>query len=135
MTRVNAALVLALLLILASSLPSRAHENGDRYVPVSRGTRPDVTRWTGLVEQYDWHVPTILRIIDCESGGDPNAVNPSSGAKGLAQLYLWDWTARRLFGYTNLFDPEQNIAFAYFLYEDSGQRFGFHWLASAGCWR
>ncbi len=32
-------------------------------------------------------IPTMLYIIDRESGGDPSAVNASSGACGLTQLY------------------------------------------------
>ena len=51
-----------------------------RYQPSERGTRPAVVQWRPLLEQYDWDVDTALRIVDCESGGDPAAVNRWSGA-------------------------------------------------------
>lgn len=125
----------AVLLVAASCVGTVGAQENPRFTPSTRGIRPEVTRWEALVAQYDWDVPTMLRIIDCESEGNPWAENPHSGAKGLTQLYKWDWTARRLFGFENLFDPEQNIAFAYYLFEDSGRRFGWHWHSSRFCWQ
>lgn len=106
----------------------------ERYTPSARGTRPAVTRWTDLVAAYDWDVPTALRVIDCESSGDPGAINPYSGAAGLFQLYGWSRLARRLFGDGRVLIPWVNVATAHALWEDSGERFGFHWYASRGCW-
>jgi hypothetical protein len=116
-------------------------EDGDdapRFAPSSRGTRPAVSRWRPLLEQYpDWDVDTGLRVIDCESGGDPAVWNyQGSGAVGLWQLLGWEWLARRLFGSALMTDPWVNTAVAHVIWLESGGRFGtsMGWAASAGCW-
>ncbi len=55
----------------------------------------------------------------CESGGDPNALNPASGAAGLFQFIPGTWeSASASAGWegADVFDPEANIAVAYWLY-------------------
>jgi hypothetical protein len=42
---------------------------------------------TSLICSYAWDCETALYVFRHESGLNPNAVNPSSGACGLAQLY------------------------------------------------
>ena len=76
-------------------------------------------------EQVDF----ALRVIDCESGGNPNAYNPS-GASGLFQV-LASWADN--FGYVpaQLFDPGINVSVARILYDDGGWG---HWRASQYCW-
>ena len=81
---------------------------------------PLVERWRSLVEQFfpADRVEQALRIINCESNGDPNAINPYSSASGLFQFIpsTWATTAHRA-GYpdTSPFDPEANTASAAWL--------------------
>lgn len=81
---------------------------------------PAVERWRSLVEQFfpSNRVEEALRIIDCESNGDPEAVNPYSGAAGLFQFLPSTWaTTSPKAGYEGAspFDPEANIATAAWL--------------------
>ncbi len=57
---------------------------------------PAVERWRPLITRYfPNEVGTALRIIACESRGNPNAKNPSSSAAGLWQFLrsTWDYAA------------------------------------------
>lgn len=95
---------------------------------------PSVERWRPLVQQFfpGNRVEEALRIIDCESNGDPNAYNPYSGASGLFQFLpsTWASTAPKAgYGGYSVFDPEANIASAAWLanrYEELGQ---YYWRA------
>lgn len=58
-------------------------------------------------------IPTMLYIIDRESGGNPNAINSSSGACGLTQLYP-------CYGGSAWLDPMTNLRLAYQKYQASG---------------
>ena len=74
------------------------------------------------------------RIINCESGGDPKAKNPSSSASGLFQFIDSTW---RAYGGSE-FAPtareataEQQYIVAERAYADAGLR---PWYASRSCW-
>ena len=101
---------------------------------------PGVEQWRTTVTQAIQHfggpvsdVPRFLRIMQCESNGDPNAYNAQSGASGLMQhLNPPYWEARtRSAGYPGAspFDPIANIyASAYIIYHspNSWQ----HWVCT-----
>lgn len=81
---------------------------------------PAVEQWRSLVQQFfpSGRVEEALTIIDCESNGDPNAVNPYSGASGLFQFLpaTWATTAPSAgYGGYSVFDPEANVASAAWL--------------------
>lgn len=90
--------------------------------------RPEVERWRSLASQFfrSELVNDALLIIQCESNGDPNAVNPYSGAAGLFQFLPGTWAVAAVgAGYpeASAFDPEANIAAAAWLagyYEANG---------------
>ena len=95
---------------------------------------PAVEQWRPLVQQYfpSHRVEEALRIMDCESNGDPNAYNPYSGASGLFQFLpsTWASTAPKA-GWAghSVFEPEANISSAAWLanrYEELGQ---YYWRA------
>jgi hypothetical protein len=92
----------------------------------NRGMGSNVEQWRPLVEAYFGDIPGAVDICLClmgyESGGNPNAYNPS-GASGLMQV-LSGWADN--FGYTpaDLFIPEVNLAIARALYNDGGWK---HW--------
>lgn len=81
---------------------------------------PAVEQWRSLVQTFfpSNRVEEALRIIDCESNGDPDAYNPYSGASGLFQFLpsTWASTAPNA-GYPGAspFDPEANVASAAWL--------------------
>jgi hypothetical protein len=85
-----------------------------------------VEQWRKLVEKYFkyQHVTWALNIIKCESGGNPNAYNSSSGASGLFQHLKQYWPARATaagFPGASPFNAEANIAAsAYLLYAAGG---------------
>jgi peptidoglycan hydrolase CwlO-like protein len=56
---------------------------------------PQVEQWRPLVQQWfpSSRVEEALRIIDCESNGDPEAINPYSGAAGLFQFLPSTWAS------------------------------------------
>ena len=76
----------------------------DCRIIVKNASSPRTSTWTGTVEQWRTlialHFPneidTAMRIIACESGGNPNAKNGSSTAAGLWQFLrsTWDRAAR-----------------------------------------
>lgn len=84
-----------------------------------------VEQWRAKVALYfpADQVDRALRIMACESGGNPNAYNPS-GASGLMQV-LASWADN--FGYvpSQLFDPDINLYIASLLWADGGWG---HWV-------
>jgi septal ring factor EnvC (AmiA/AmiB activator) len=89
---------------------------------------PAVEQWRSVVEQYfpSHRIEEALRIIQCESNGDPDAYNPYSGASGLFQFLppTWATTAPKAgFPDASPFEPTANIATAAWLanrYEQLG---------------
>lgn len=100
--------------------------------PPSIGTtplKPAVEQWRSLIAAYfpaDMVEPA-LRIIQCESLGDPDAYNPYSGASGLFQLLPGTWAViapKAGFSGVSVFDPEANTGAAAWLtayYESLGR--------------
>jgi hypothetical protein len=94
-----------------------------------------VEQWRGLVSRFfpSNRVEETLAIIDCESNGDPDAVNPYSGASGLFQFLPSTWaTTSAKAGYEGAspLDPEANIASAAWLanrYEQLGKNYWQAW--------
>lgn len=103
-------------------------------VPAEVGSVQD---WRPLVELFfrAEHVDSALRIIACESRGDPAARNPRSSATGLFQHLGRLWPARAAaagWGGASITDPVANVAVAAWLvYEGGGWS---HWYPSRGCW-
>lgn len=100
---------------------------------------PEVEQWRPLVQQFfpSNRVEEALRIIDCESNGDPDAYNPYSGASGLFQFLpsTWASTAPKA-GYPNAspFDPEANVASASWL-ANRYQELGLYYWSAWSCKR
>lgn len=94
---------------------------------------PDATVYAqsipDIICSEPWPCSTALAVAQCESGLDPNAYNPVSGASGLYQL-LMSYHAWRLHG-ASPFDPQANTDAAYSLYEEQGWG---PWQSSRGCW-
>jgi septal ring factor EnvC (AmiA/AmiB activator) len=79
-----------------------------------------VEQWRSAVQQHfpAGRVEEALRIIQCESLGDPDAYNPYSGASGLFQFLpsTWATTAPKAgFSGASVFDPTANIGSAAWL--------------------
>jgi len=92
--------------------------------------RPQVERWRPLVEWYfpadrvDW----AMRVMACESGGDPLAKNPHSSARGLFQHLARYWPERAVaagWAGADIFDPQANTAVAAWLLATGGPG---HWV-------
>ena len=100
---------------------------------------PAVEQWRSLVQAFfpSSRVEEALRIIDCESNGDPNAYNPYSGASGLFQFLpsTWASTAPKA-GYPNSspFEPEANVASAAWL-ANRYQELGLYYWQAWSCRR
>jgi len=92
--------------------------------------RPGVEQWRPLVERYfqPEDVPWAMRVMACESGGNPLAKNPRSSASGLFQHLARYWDARSAkagWAGASIWDPEANIAVAAWLYYVGGPE---HWV-------
>lgn len=70
----------------------------------------DIARWEPVILRYfdPAELPRVVCLIAHESGGNPDARNPSSGARGLLQVMPF-WAAE--FGFTpdDLYDPHINL--------------------------
>ena len=73
-----------------------------------------VERWRQLVagEFPATEVETALCIIRHESGGDPDADNPRSSAKGLFQVLGSLWAPHYRVSQAELYDPATNVRIA-----------------------
>ena len=82
----------------------------------------DVEQWRPLVagqfppEQVD----NALCVINSESGGNPDAKNPRSEARGLFQVMASVWASHYGVSYADLYSPEINSYVAAQIWSDSG---------------
>lgn len=90
--------------------PSTSTPSTGTITATSSGGWSDELRAVGFPESA---IPTMLAIIDRESGGDPNAVNSSSGACGLIQAYP-------CYGGSAWLDPMTNLRIGFQKYQASG---------------
>lgn len=94
--------------------------------------------WRPLVEAFfaPGDVDRAVRVIQCESNGDPWAKNPRSTASGLFQHLASMWPPRAAaagHAGADVFEPVANVATAAWLvYEGGGWS---HWYPSRPCWR
>lgn len=105
-------------------------------VPSITPTSRQVRR-SGL-EAYVWtyfgeHTDRAMKVIKCESGGNPKAKNKNSTATGLFQIIEGTWRSYRCEG--DRTNPSDNIACAWKIYERNGYRFNTNggWSASYAC--
>lgn len=114
--------------------PGRLREDSRPHVhtTVRRVSVPaGVEQWRPLVATYfrSEDVDRALRIMACESGGNPNAANPRSSARGLFQHLGKYWTRRSAaagWAGASILDPTANVAVAAWLRDQPG---GFsHWV-------
>lgn len=85
-----------------------------------RGMGSNVEQWHGLVSQYFTDVDTALCLIHYESGGNPDAKNPRSTARGLFQILASLWAPHFGVTYEQLYDPETNVRLAAQIYAQQG---------------
>ncbi|MFO7548601.1 MAG: transglycosylase SLT domain-containing protein [Acidimicrobiia bacterium] len=91
--------------------------------------RAAVERWRSIVSAHfpASRVEEALQVMQCESGGDPEARNPYTGASGLYQFMPGTWAVTSVkagVGDRSVFDGEANIIAAAWLgayYESVGQ--------------
>lgn len=101
--------------------PGSADTSADEEQPSVR-IEPATERWRPVVAAY--FAPDLVEdamvIIECESNGDPEAVNPYSGAAGLFQFLPGTWAVASVkagVGDRSVFDGEANIIAASWLAE------------------
>jgi hypothetical protein len=84
-------------------------------------SRDAITKWFP-----DWAEAKAIRVADCESGLNPDAISPGGGNWGLFQLNrtTWEPTARSM-GYTwsQVLDPYINSKIALQVYKAAGNSF------------
>lgn len=84
----------------------------------------NVESFRPLLAKYDWNTDIMLRIMDCESKGNPLIVNnnPATGdySVGLFQINLYGAMAKTRPSEAWLKDPINNIQYAYSLYKSQG---------------
>lgn len=118
-----------------SELPEIPEEVSDALDELSWPTGPGAEGWRGLVEEHfaAEDVDRALRIMACESKGDPHANNPYSGASGLFQHMPNYWSERSTgagYGGESIFDPVANVAVAAWLVYDYPGGGWHHWVCS-----
>jgi peptidoglycan hydrolase CwlO-like protein len=85
-----------------------------------RAARAGVEPWRPIVQQYfpEYLVDQALNVMRCESGGNPDAVHPESGATGLFQFIAGTWAFSSVnagFPSASRYDAEANVAAAAWL--------------------
>lgn len=97
--------------------------------PTNRGMGSDVEQWRSLVSRYFTDVDMALCVIRYESGGNSNAKNPRSSARGLFQILASLWAPHFGVSYEDLYDPETNVRLAAEIQATQG------WRAWAVVWK
>jgi len=95
------------------------HEGSIPSTSTTLPFRDSVEQWRPMAATAVFHfggdagdVHRFLRIMQCESGGDPDAKNPNTSASGLMQhlTRFWDDRSERAGRPgADVFDPEANI--------------------------
>lgn len=101
---------------------------GERHPTPEYTTSPrrevggNVEQWRGLVAEHfaPDNVETMMCLMVYESGGDPNAKNPTSSARGLFQIMASIWAPEFGVSYADLFDPVINTRIARGVYDRQG---------------
>lgn len=114
------------------TLPAQQH----RIPPARRSYTGGVEQWRTLVASYfpADQVDTAMRVMACESGGNPLAKNPASSAAGLFQFLqgTWDWVAGELglpsYVQGGPYEPEAAIQAAAWLSTPAPGRGWQHWV-------
>lgn len=102
--------------------PGTYAEQTSESSDVFRGMGSDVEQWRPLVagqfppEQLE----NALCVIKSESGGNPNAKNPHSNARGLFQVMSSVWGPYFGFTHADFYVPELNVYAAARIWERSG---------------
>ncbi|KKK85834.1 hypothetical protein LCGC14_2769310, partial [marine sediment metagenome] len=74
-----------------------------------------------LVCSYSWPCEEALRVIECESKGDPNAYSPAYGGMyGLMQIHYGSHYDKFDGVAADLFDPVVNLEVGNVIWQDSG---------------
>lgn len=87
-----------------------------------------VESWRPLVAAHfqPEHVDAALRVMACESGGNPNAANPTSTARGLFQFLRGWWSGAWGYPAFDPYDPAANVIAAAWL--SKGGSDWSHWV-------
>ncbi len=85
----------------------------------------DVDQWLPLVAAFFGDlgpdaVNRVLCLMQYESGGNPNAKNPNSSARGLMQILASLWAPHFGVSYEDLYDPSINLLLARKIYDQQG---------------
>lgn len=112
-------------MIEACEVPPAPEETSppkSRTVQAYRGMGGNVEQWRDLVAAYfpSSEVDRALCIISHESGGNPNAKNPRSSARGLFQILASLWAPHFGVSYDALYDPATNVKLAAQVWAQSG---------------
>lgn len=86
-----------------------------------------VEQWRGLVEAHfqPGDVAWAMRVMACESNGNPYAENPRSTATGLFQFLRGWWSGAWGYPAFDPFNPEANVKAAAWLFYTDGPH---HWV-------
>jgi soluble lytic murein transglycosylase-like protein len=108
---------MSLLLTICLSVPGVCENNVDQHEALAlaeANTDDPVQKWRRLVadEFPAREVETALCVIRHESGGNPDADNPRSSAKGLFQVLGSLWASHYGVSQTELYDPATNVRIA-----------------------
>jgi len=97
-----------------TTTPAHQPSSVSRETRTYRGIGTNVEQWRGLVEHYfePGDVERVLCLMHYESGGNPNAKNPRSSARGLMQILGSLWAPHFGVALTDLYNPDINLSIA-----------------------